>query len=200
MKSKILRRLAVLAVLVLGLAACVQRPSVLPNSAPVLTVEQPARPGRQFPVQNGDQIQVIVFNQPDLSGEYIIPVDGIISVPLVGTVTAGGSTVQQIEAEIIQVLKGGYLQDPKVSVSVIRYRPVSVIGGVNSPGNLEYQPGMRVIDAIAAAGDYSAEAILTKQPFVIRATSANRAKEIASVNDFIYPGDIIEIPANRIRR
>lgn len=200
MMSKKLRRFAVLAAMVLGLAACTERPSALPDSAPILTIDQPARPGREFPVQTGDQIQVIVFNQPDLSGDHIIPVDGIISLPLIGILTAGGNTIQQIESEIVQILKDGYLQDPKVSVRVLKYRPVSVIGGVNRPGNLDYQPGMRVIDAIAAAGDYSAEAILTKQPFVIRASSANRAKEIASVNDYIYPGDIIEIPASRIRR
>ncbi len=189
------RRFAVLAILVLGLAACTERASPIPVS-PLAPVVAPPVLGREFPVETGDQIQVVVFNQVDLSGEHIIPVDGIISIPLVGTVTAGGRTVKQIEAEITQILSQGFLQDPKVSVRVSKYRPVAVIGGVNRPGSLEYQPGMRVIGAVAAAGDFSPEAILTKPPFIIRAG----VKQVATVNDVIYPGDIIEIPANRVRR
>ncbi|MHA1565521.1 MAG: polysaccharide biosynthesis/export family protein [Alphaproteobacteria bacterium] len=202
MMSKKFRRFALLAIVVLGLAACTERQSPIPTSGgPSLTVQQPVSPGRQFPVQTGDTVQVIVFNQVDLSGEHIIPVDGFISLPLIGSVVAGGKSVKQIETDITQSLKdNGFLRDPNVTVRVLAYRPVSVIGGVNRPGNLPYQPGMRVIDAIAAAGDYSAEAITTKPPFVIRASSPNRAKEVASVNDFIFPGDIIEIPATRIRR
>ncbi len=202
MISKKFRRFALLAMVVLALAACTQRASPIPTSGgPSLTVQQPVSPGREFPVQTGDTLQVIVFNQVDLSGEHIIPVDGFISIPLIGTVVAGGSSVKQIEGNIAEALKsGGFLRDPNVTVRVIKYRPVSVIGGVNRPGNLDYQPGMRVIDAIAAAGDYSVEAITTKPPFVIRASSPNREKEIATVNDFIFPGDIIEIPALRVRR
>ena len=200
MMPKRFRRFALLAIVVLGLAACTERQSPIPTNAPQIIVTAPSGPG-QYQVQTGDTVQIIVFNQVDLSGDHIIPVDGYVSLPLIGSVAAGNRSVKNIESDIAQALKsGGFLRDPNVTVRVLAYRPVSVIGGVNRPGNLPYQPGMRVIDAIAAAGDYSAEAITTKPPFVIRASSPNRQKEIATVNDFIFPGDIIEIPALRIRR
>lgn len=152
----------------------------------------------------GDAIEVAVFNHEDLSClapdcEYEVTVDGLISVPLIGPVMARGRTIQDLEQEIADRLRGDFLVDPKVTIRVVRYRPVIVLGGVMTPGNQDYIPGMTILGAIAAAGGHSPEALTNRPPFVIRSDDPTRTRQEASLTDSILPGDIVEIPAVRRR-
>ena len=65
-----------------------------------------------------DLIEISVFNVPELSRTVRVNAVGKISLPMIGTVVAGGLTTAELEAEIAGKLGEKFLQDPQVSVFV----------------------------------------------------------------------------------
>ena len=106
----------------------------------------------------GDRVRVSVFEQEGLSNTYSVDQSGYLSFPLVGAIPARGHTAQQLEGEIANKLRQGYLRDPDVSVEIDRYRPVFVMGEVGAAGQYSYVPGLTVQKAVAIAGGYSPRA------------------------------------------
>ncbi|MFK4823823.1 polysaccharide biosynthesis/export family protein [Paenochrobactrum sp. BZR 588] len=106
----------------------------------------------------GDRIRVTVFEQSDLTNTYNVDPAGFISFPLIGNIPARGKTLKQLEAEISNHLRNGYLRQPNVSVEIDRYRPVFIMGEVGAAGQYSYVPGMTAQKAIAAAGGFSPRA------------------------------------------
>jgi polysaccharide export outer membrane protein len=106
----------------------------------------------------GDRIRVTVFEQDGLTNTYSVDQSGYISFPLIGAVPARGHTAQQLEAELADRLRQGYLRDPDVSVEIDRYRPIFVMGEVGAAGQYSYVPGLTVQKAVAIAGGYTARA------------------------------------------
>jgi len=97
-----------------------------------------------------------MFRHKDLSGEFTLDAEGNFSLPPVGEIRGDGQTARQLEVEIEAALKsGGYILDPEVSIEVLNYRPLYVIGEVNAPGSFEYIDGMTVITAVALAGGFT---------------------------------------------
>jgi polysaccharide export outer membrane protein len=115
-------------------------------------LDQPYRLGA------GDRIRVTVFEQDGLTNTYSVDQSGYLSFPLVGAIPARGHTAQQMEKEIADKLRQGYLRDPDVSVEIDRYRPIFVMGEVGAAGQYSYVPGLTVQKAIAIAGGFSPRA------------------------------------------
>ncbi len=137
----------------------------------------------------GDIVRIDVFGDQALSGEHQVNASGEIAVPLIGNVTANGITPDKLKKKIEEQL-AEYMRDPKVSVQTITYRPVYVVGEVNSPGRYEYEDGMTVINAIAVAGGYTYRA--KKESYIIdrKATGESVA---ATANSPLLPGDVITV-------
>ena len=89
---------------------------------------------RDYVLGPTDKLRVIVFGEPNLSNEFVISPAGILSMPLIGGVPADGVTVAALEEAIAAKLRAGYLNDPRVSVEVLIYRPFYILGEVGSPG------------------------------------------------------------------
>jgi len=115
-------------------------------------LEEPYRLGA------GDRIRVTVFEQEGLTNTYSVDQAGYIAFPLVGAIPARGHTAQQLEGEIADKLRQGYLRDPDVSVEVDRYRPIFVMGEVGAAGQYSYVPGLTVQKAVAIAGGFTPRA------------------------------------------
>jgi polysaccharide biosynthesis/export protein len=113
-----------------------------------------------------DVIQIDVWGEPDLSKIQVqVTPDGMITVPFVGSIKAEGYTQQ----ELIDKIAKGYvdadiLVDPKVSIRLmVMHRPkVYVLGRVNRPGVVEFKDGDTIMEAIAQAGSYREDALLTR--------------------------------------
>jgi polysaccharide biosynthesis/export protein len=101
----------------------------------------------------GDQIEVTIFGEPDLSRTVAIKPDGVIALPLVNQVKASGKTASQLEAELTR-LYSRYLKTPSVSVIVRQFRMdrVYVMGEVSRPGRYDLTDDMTVLDALTLAG------------------------------------------------
>ena len=101
-----------------------------------------------------DQIVVQALDVTEFSDAPVrIDGRGMINLPLLGRMEAGGKTIEQLESEIELALKK-YLHDPQVVVSIaeFRSRPVSVFGAVTRPGVLQLRGPMTLWEVISQAG------------------------------------------------
>lgn len=90
----------------------------------------------------------------EIEGEYTISSNGLLTVPLVGPIEAEGITPTELSEKITAFLKQsiGLAEEPSTTVEVAQYRPIYILGDVQMPGAYEFQPGLRVDQAIALAG------------------------------------------------
>jgi polysaccharide export outer membrane protein len=142
---------------------------------------------------SGDKIEVKVFGQQELTGEYEIDETGAVPFPLIGQLKAVGLTPRQLERKVANELEGGYLRDPKVSVAVLSYKPIYVMGRVKNVGEYPYKAGLNVISSIALAGGYTRRAS-TGYVYLRRQGSAEEKEVQASTAVPVYPGDVIRVP------
>lgn len=102
----------------------------------------------------GDRIQLMVFGQPELSGELVIDIGGDVVLPFVGTVAVADLTVAESQKRIVERLADGVLTQPSVSVRIAELRPIFIIGDIRTAGAQPFRFGMTVKTAVAAAGGY----------------------------------------------
>jgi polysaccharide export outer membrane protein len=83
-----------------------------------------------------DVIEVIVQDAPELSVNYTISSSGIIALRFLGPTPVAGKTTDEVSKIITDGLRGRYLRDPKVYVSVKQYnsRTFFIQGAVRNPG------------------------------------------------------------------
>jgi polysaccharide export outer membrane protein len=113
----------------------------------------PAAGGDDYLLGPGDRVDVFVWRNPDLSRQVPVRPDGRITLPLAGEVFAAGKTVAALRDEITGRL-ADYIQMPTVTVTIaeIRSLVVYVLGDVRSPGAVQMDRNLTVLQAIAAVG------------------------------------------------
>jgi len=99
-----------------------------------------------------DTVSVTVFREPDLSvAEMQVDSSGKLSLPLLGTVVAGGKTADVLASELERGLRV-YLRNPRVSVAVNSItQKVTVEGIVNQPGVYDIRGNSSLLEALAMA-------------------------------------------------
>jgi polysaccharide export outer membrane protein len=167
---------------------------LLPACATDPVVQDALHPELVLPYQldSGDRLRVVVFGQPDLSNTYVVDQAGAISMPLIGTVPARGSTTALIEADIAARLRNGFLRSPDVSAEVDRYRPFFVMGEVGAGGQYPFVPGMTVQQAIAVAGGFTVRADKASVQ-VTRSIGGRIATARLKMSDPLLPGDTLHV-------
>jgi len=113
--------------------------------------------GEEYVIGASDIVRVTVWQHPELTAEMPVRRDGKISIPLLDDVQAAGLTPKQLKATITQGLTGS-IKSPNVNVAVIsaNSQTVSVIGGVVKSGPVPLTHDMGVLEAVAAAGGFTA--------------------------------------------
>lgn len=106
--------------------------------------------------------------------DLVVRDDGKISFPLVGEIEAKGLSPNELSQKITLGLKG-YVNDPKVTVNVIKFRTnrVYVFGEVSRPGLYELERSHRLLDAIGIAGGYTKDTAKRKI-FIIHKESVDK--------------------------
>lgn len=140
----------------------------------------------------GDQILINVFGEDDLSMDFRLNDTGTLNYPFLGELEIAGLSVVQLEQLITDGLKGPYLVDPDVSVSVKEYRPFYMYGEIEEPGGFPYQPGLTLEKAIALGGGFTERAAKGKIT-VIRAADAGRVSRPIQLSDPVFAGDVITV-------
>ncbi len=166
----------------------------------VLMVFSHAAASADEPVSNeaytlgpGDRILISVFEVPDLSMEVRLNDAGILNYPLLGELKLVGLTTRELGKLITAGLKGPYVLDPSVTVTIIEYRPFYIRGEVKKPGGIPYQPSLTLHGAIALGGGFTERAAKRKIT-VIHSADPAKQERLIGLNDTISPGDVINVP------
>ncbi|MDE8652291.1 polysaccharide biosynthesis/export family protein [Novosphingobium album (ex Liu et al. 2023)] len=165
------------------------------NSADVISSGERYAPNaddRPYLIGPGDQLGITVYNETGITGTYAVGADGTVTLPLVGVVKAEGKTPQELAKDTQDLYAAGYLRLPSVSVQVTQYRPIYVLGEVNTAGQYPYAPGMSALSAIATAKGFSPRA--EKKVLFIRREGSDIEQVYALTAGLrIYPGDTIRV-------
>ncbi len=141
----------------------------------------------------GDVISVQVIGEDDLKREKIRLSDaGTLSFPYLGEIRVRGMTVGGLEEFITKGLKGRYLLNPQVTVTIHEYRNFFVNGLVDKPGGYPYVPGITVRKAISMAGGFKERASKEKIN-VIREEDVKGIPQRVTLEAVVQPGDIITV-------
>jgi len=141
----------------------------------------------------GDQVAISVFGEPDLSVEFTLSDNGALNYPFLGEIRVAGLTMPELEKRIAEGLRGDYLINPDVTVSMMRYRQFFLHGEVNRPGGYPYQPGLTLEKAVALAGGLSPRAARNKI-LVKRASELSGVAVNIRMSDPVRAGDVITVP------
>jgi len=170
-----------------------QRPELKPAPKPAPPVEEGYR------VDSGDKVKITVYNEPTLTGTFVVDGQGVVSMPLIGDVSVKNLTVQELQRLIEMKLKGdpdagvqGYVRNPQVSAEVASYRPFYISGEIGRPGEYAFISGLTVMKAIAAAGDFTYRA--DKNKIFIKSMDSPDEREVRlTPSTLVRPGDTIRI-------
>ena len=189
------------------LASCATTGGTPANAPPMDAVQTRAVDAYRIGVD--DQVQVAVWRNPELGITVPVRPDGMISVPLIGDVLAGGRTPPEV-AKDIQDKLAAYVRDPQVAVILTELRSheylsrVRVTGAVRQPVSVPYRPGMTVLDAVLAAGGLTEFAAPDRAELHRRSGDASRTFEVKldrilnrgdlATNYPVAPGDVITVP------
>ncbi|HVX65830.1 MAG TPA: polysaccharide biosynthesis/export family protein [Bryobacteraceae bacterium] len=152
------RNLCLIAVPVLAGLALAQVPNL--SVTPPRARPQQAESG-SYVLGPGDQISIWALGAEEISSKTPLTIDpnGGIDLPLVGHMQAGGRTVQQLKADLIEKLRV-FVREPEVSITTVEYRsqPISVMGAVKEPGVKQLQGSKSLFEVLSMAGGPTADA------------------------------------------
>jgi polysaccharide export outer membrane protein len=161
-------QLLTLSCAVLVLAGASPAPAVPPSQAPAgATTDEP-----EYRIGPGDVLHLFVWREADLTREITVRLDGVVTVPLLGDVAAGGRSPQELATQLREKL-ARYLEAPIVTVSVSQANSsrIYVVGMVNKPGVYPLTQPTTVLQALAVAGGFK-EFARTGDIVVIRQAAA----------------------------
>lgn len=146
-----------------------------------------------YKLGSGDLISIRVLGEDDLKREKVRLSDaGTLSFPVLGEIPVKGMTVGGLEDYITKGLKGRYLLNPQVTVSIDEYRNFYVNGMVDKPGGYPFSPGLTVRKAITLAGGFKERANRGKIN-VIRDDDPKQVPKHVDLDAPVYPGDILTV-------
>lgn len=155
----------------------------------------------------GDDLNIIVWRNPELSMSVPVRPDGKFSTPLIEEFVAQGKNPVEIARDVEKLL-AKYVRDPIVTVIVTGFvgpydQQIRVVGEATKPQVLSYKKKMSLLDVMIAVGgltDFAAGNDAT----ILRSGDANkqysvRLKDLVkrgdiSANVEMKPGDILIIP------
>jgi polysaccharide export outer membrane protein len=162
----------------------------------------PAEPAveTEYRIGPGDNLQVFVWNHPELTVTVPVRPDGLISTPLVEDLKAEGKTPTQL------------VRSPTVNVIVTSFvgafsEQVRVVGQAQKPQSLPYRANMTLLDvmiAVGGLGEYAAgnRAAIVRQENGKQLRIPVRLMDLLNEGDInanvtMRPGDVLIIPESR---
>jgi polysaccharide export outer membrane protein len=153
-----------------------------------------------------DVILVKVYQEDDLETKAAIDRDGLITLPLLGTVEVRNRTPEQATMLIRALYAKGYLVNPRVSLTVLEHAKLrfTVMGQVQRPGTYEFPADepLNLLQGIAMAGGYtrmgspskvSLQRMQNGQPAIYPLNADQMSKDKKAKPFGIMPDDIITV-------
>ena len=141
----------------------------------------------------GDQLQIFVWRNPELTQSVPVRPDGKISVPLVEDLPAADKTATQLAREIEHALSK-FVRDPLVTVIVSGFQgvyqtQVRVVGQATDPRALPYRDNMTLLDVMIAVGGLT-EFAAGNRSKLVRTVDGQTVQATVRLEDLIRDGDI----------
>jgi polysaccharide export outer membrane protein len=201
-----------LALVVMGIAsmASAQTPPPVPALPQTPTNGVPAPPTRVTPppdyvIGPEDVVAVMFWRDQEMSGDYVVRPDGVITLPLLSDVMAAGLTPEQLRDSLTKEATK-FLEDPNVTVGIkaINSRKVHITGMVSKPGVYPLTAPTTVLQLIATAGGLQ-EFADSKKIIIVRMENGRQVAHKFNYNDVkkgknlaqniqLKPGDSIIVP------
>lgn len=168
------------------LAACGSPPTPPPTDAS-------AENGTEYLIGAGDQLNIFVWRNPELSASLPVRPDGKISVPLVEDVPAVGKTPTQLARELEERLKK-FVRDPIVTVITTGFvgdyvQQVRVIGEALTPRAVPYRADMTLLDVVISVGGLTKYAAGNRS-VLIRTVGGEQNTYPVQLDSLIKYGDV----------
>ncbi|MBN4079041.1 polysaccharide export protein [Beggiatoa alba] len=141
----------------------------------------------------GDNVNIFVWGNAELSSSVPVRPDGRITTPLVEDVVASGKTSTQLARDMEKEL-ARYIKNPVVTVIVTgftgRYsEQIRVIGEAAKPQSLPYREHLTILDVMIAVGGLTEFAAGNKAS-IVRVVDGRQMQYIVRLDDLIHDGDI----------
>lgn len=141
----------------------------------------------------GDQLQLFVWRNPELSATVKVRPDGRISVPLVEDLNVAGKTPSTVGREVEQKLSN-YVKDPIATIIMVDFvgpldRQVRIVGEAAKPQSIFYRSDMTVLDVLIQAGGLTQFAAGNRST-LIRTLNGKAQTYRVRLDDLIKDGDI----------
>ena len=182
-------------------AATMVSPSALAGAGP-------AAVGADYRIGPSDQLDVNVYDIPDLSRSVQVDAGGKIMLPLVGEVDAQGQTAQQLSGAIATDLKQRYVKNPLVTVVVkdAASARVTVDGAVVAPGTYRLAGPTTLLQAVALARGPNPKTADERHVALFRLVNGRRQGAVYNLNAIrtgaapdpeVYGRDIVVVAPSR---
>jgi polysaccharide export outer membrane protein len=200
-----LRAIAALFLGALALSACGSDRAEYEEANAVSPVNTP---GPDYLIGPGDNLQIFVWRNPELTSTVPVRPDGRISVPLVEDMPAVGKTPTVLARDIEQVLKQ-YVQEPIVNVIVTGFvgpfgQQIRVVGEAAKPQAISFRANMSLLDVMIDVGGLTRFAAGNRAVIVRKVEGKDQEQRVrlddlikdgdVSANVRMLPGDILIIP------
>lgn len=181
-------------------------------AAPGTQKPDAALPKQETPLPSGyvigpdDVLGISYWRNPDMSAEVTVRPDGLISLPLLNEVQAGGLTPEQLREKIAKDATKFLEDTPTVSVVVkaINSRKVYITGMVAKPAYYPLSGAMTVVQLLATAGGLQ-EFADSKNIRIVRNENGRQVSFPFNYKDFLKgknlkqnielkPGDTVVVP------
>ncbi len=146
-----------------------------------------------YTVGPGDVLQITVWQEPDVSGEFKVGADGTLHHYLVGEVGVGGNSTKKIAGVLRDALSQGYLRDPRVTVQVADYQSqkVFVHGSIMRPGVYALRGPTDLLKLLLDAGGLTRDAGSECTLLQVEASGGERVQGVTvRLDDLLVKGDV----------
>jgi protein involved in polysaccharide export with SLBB domain len=122
-------------------------------------VAQAANGSDAISLRPGDVIKVQIWREEDLSGEFLVDQDGLVTFPLIGEQRVEGVPLRELRLHLTEEFRK-HLRNPAIEITPLRR--VNVLGEVQKPGLYPIDPTVSLAGAVAIAGGATPEGDLNR--------------------------------------
>ncbi len=181
----------------------------------VVTQTPPTQPAPAQPVEStpdfsfrfsvGDEVDVSLWREKELSATHTVLRDGTISPPLLDPVRVEGLTIRELRGELIPRYKK-YIKDPRVSVRVVSVHSsrIFVLGEVRDPAAVLATGRMSMMQALAQSGGFEMATADRARIRIVRPVRGGKPRVFTVNADaviagtqrdvMLQPGDVVFVP------
>lgn len=195
--------------------------SILFFTAALFCAAVAAQAQSDYRIRTGDVLQIEVLEDPSLNRAVVVLPNGQFTFPFAGTLTAGGRTIEQVQASLRDAIATNFASTPTVFVGV---QPALVdngalgndgptidvyfVGEVNNSGVFSIRQGTTLLQAVAISGGVSRFAAVKR--IQLRRTGRDGVQRVTILNykdladgavatDIeLKDGDVILVPERRL--